>query len=219
MPIYLLPPAAPAPATAGASAGATVEVAIGAIDHVAAAINRLPVQFRNKPKIEAFLRALVQPVQEVENAFQQLLRERAIDTAIGAQLDAIGFIVGQTRQGFGDDDYRRLVRARISTNKSRGNFEDLIQITRLVIDDDGATIVAQRSGIATVTIRVEDVAVAAGVAAILIGFLRLAKMGGVRLVFEYGTTPPAGWFTWGSAGLGYGISTDAAHGGKMTAAR
>lgn len=212
MPIWIIPqPPSATPAAA-------VDVAVGARDQVTAAINRLPIQFR-KPRIEALLRALVGPVQRVENAFHQLFTERTIDTAIGAQLDAIGFIVGQPRNGYGDDDYRRLVRARIAVNRSRGTFDDLIGICKLVIDDDAATIIAVRSGTAAVRINIEDIATTDAVAGILIAFLRQSKAGGVRITLVSGSAPPGEWFTWGVAGLGFGNAGDPDSGGKWIRAR
>lgn len=211
MPIWIVPEPTVTP---GAS---NVEAAPGAVDHVAAAIDRLPVQFR-KPRIEAILRAVIAPLQRAENAFQELFDERGVDTAIGAQLDAIGFVVGQPRNGYDDDEYRRQVRARIATNKSRGTFADLIGVIGLVIDDAAATIRGRRSGTAAVRFNIEDVATSDAVADILIGFLREAKAAGVRLTLITGSTPPAGWFTWGAAGLGFG-DLGQTTGGKLTAAR
>lgn len=51
----------------------------------------------DKPKLESFVRALYKPMNGLESAFKQLLEERWLDTAYGAQLDGIGDIVGQSR--------------------------------------------------------------------------------------------------------------------------
>src|SRR5262245_2616348 len=57
------------------------------------------------------LRALLAPAASLEHALQQLLTERNVNTAIGAQLDLIGKIVGRPRAGVADDEiYRRYIR-------------------------------------------------------------------------------------------------------------
>lgn len=55
-------------------------------------------QFANSPRLESLVRALYQPMQMSQDAVRQLLDERWLDTAVGAQLDGIGQIVGQSRE-------------------------------------------------------------------------------------------------------------------------
>ncbi len=174
------------------------------IDHTAIALARLPQQFRGKAKIEALLRTVGTQLNEIEVAFQQLLTERAVDTAIGDQLDALGFIVGQPRDGLGDSDYRRYIRARIMTNRSRGTVEDVIRIARLVLGDATAHIEVDLQGVAAYVLRVEDITVTAAVASILAAFLRQGTSAGVRVLTE--TWPVAGAQTFsflGGPGIGF----------------
>src|SRR5690606_25505389 len=107
-------------------------------NHVAKALTRVLAQFKDKPNYRAVLTALVEPAQSVEDALQQLLLDRAVNTAIGVQLDALGKIVKQPRAGLGDEDYRRYVRARIATNRSKGTIADLLTIASLIVFDDAA---------------------------------------------------------------------------------
>lgn len=138
---------------------------------------------------EKLLACLVSPFQSLENALQQLLTERSVDTAVGAQLDVIGKIVGQARNGMTDDDFRRHVRARISVNKSTGVTEDIITVTDLVVYDDNAYYRVERQGTATVKLTIEEVAVATALAERLFGMLEDTVSAGVRLVLQYGTAP------------------------------
>src|SRR5687768_3990656 len=108
---------------------------------------------------EKLLAVLATPFQSLESALQQLLTERSIDTAIGAQLDVIGRVVGQKRNGMSDDDYRRYCRARIATNRANGTVENLITITDLIIYDDDAVYEVESQGIATVVVRVQNLSV------------------------------------------------------------
>lgn len=152
-------------------------------DHVLEAIARLPKQFR-KPRIEDLLRCFVGPSQAIESAAWQLLTQRFITTAIGAELDRIGRIVGQSRDGLGDDDYRRFIRARVAAHRSRGTTEDLIKIASLVLLDeaDDVTIQVVTQGPAAVQVTLAGDALTDSVAAIVVSFLRDAVAAGVRLI-------------------------------------
>lgn len=158
-------------------------VAFPKVDHVEVALRRLPEQFKAKTRIANLLRALVGPFQSLEDALWQLIEERSVDTAIGIQLDQLGHIVGQERGGLSDADYRRYIRARIMTNRSRGSVEDLIRIANLVLAEDDATIeIDSQRGTAVVRIRGVDTTDA--VATIVLAFLEDGAAGGVRVVLE-----------------------------------
>lgn len=165
-------------------------------DHVAAALARLAQQLKDKPNIEAIFTALLGPTQSIEDVLYQLLTERTIDTAVGAQLDALGTLVGQPRNGMVDEDYRRLVRARIARNNSDGLVEDLIVVTRLIIDNTDFTIEADQEPIASVAMRVFGIEMDPDLAELLISFLRDTVSAGVRIVLETLTAPLADSFVW-----------------------
>lgn len=173
-------------------------------DHTVAALARLPQQFKGKPKLEAFISALVDPIQDIENAMWQLLTERAISTAVGSQLDAIGFIVNQERIGLLDADYRRYLRARIAVNRSDGIDDNLIRIARLLVNDTGALIEIDNQGPATVVVRIRTIAITSAVADLLNVFLQDgAAKSGVRLIVESGTVAESLLFTL-DTGPGFG---------------
>lgn len=67
------------------------------IDHEELAISRLATQFREAANLIAYIQTLLREANNLEDVFFQLLNERSLDTAIGAQLDIIGEIVGQSR--------------------------------------------------------------------------------------------------------------------------
>ncbi len=66
-------------------------------DHGAIAWGNWLAEFVGKPRLEAFVRSLFQPINTLDGALKQLLFDRWLDTASGAQLDGIGTIVGQPR--------------------------------------------------------------------------------------------------------------------------
>lgn len=148
------------------------------------------------------LRSFLGPVQDVEDALSQLLVDRAVDTAIGTQLDVIGKIVGEARDGRTDDLYRLLVRARIAANRSTGITEHVIRVADLVVYDDAAEFVVTTEGPAAYTIRVDDVVITNDIADILIGLLRDATSAGVRAISKTGTTAQATRFAFDGAGPG-----------------
>lgn len=143
--------------------------------------------------IKKLLRGLLQPTQEIEDALQQLLLERGVDTAVGDQLDVLGRLVGQDRGGMSDDDFRRLVRARISVNRSKGAIADILRVTDLIVNDPLASLVVDNQGTACFVIRIEDQPLADAVASLLIPFLREATAGGVRVILEWSPLPVAQW--------------------------
>jgi hypothetical protein len=182
------------------------------IIHATEAVSRLCEFLKDKPKAIAYLTALCGPAQAIEDVLIQLLTERTVDTAIGAQLDTLGRIVGQDREGLGDDDFRRYIRARIATNRSSGLTNELLLISRLIVNDSDAAIRLTPSYPATVVIRVSSIEVTEDVASALVKFLRLAASGGVRVILEWSTETEAELFYWDTTdwdeGLVWSVATE-----------
>lgn len=153
-------------------------------DHVALAIARLPQQFRGKPNIEAWLSALVRPLNDVQQAIDDLRRMRRIDDATGVWLDRIGKKVVQLRGDLDDDTYRRYLRARIATSKSRGTPRELVAIARAILGAGVGRVVLDDQGYASVAISIDDYAMTEDIANALISFLAVAAAAGVRVVLE-----------------------------------
>ncbi len=146
-------------------------------------------------KITKLITAIVGAgVQPIEDALTQLLTQRTLDTAVGAQLDAIGVIVGQARGGLDDDTYRLYLRARIAVHRSNGTFNDLIKVATLLVDDDAAMIVIHNEGTATVRLFVSNVVLTDDIAAVIANFEQSAVSAGVRIVVEWIDSPAAGIF-------------------------
>jgi hypothetical protein len=148
--------------------------------------------------IEKLLAVIVSPAQDIEDALQQLKAERFVDTAVGSQLDIIGRIVGQPREGLVDDDYRRYIRARIAANSSSGITEDILTVAFLVVYDEVADLTLTQEGIATARLEVENLEVTADLGAILFKFVQLAASAGVRIVVQWGESAPASMFRFDS---------------------
>jgi hypothetical protein len=93
------------------------------------AVSWLLEQFKGKPKIEALVRALVAPVQRLEDVMWQVLT-RVVDMehAEGVHLDLFGRILQLPRAGLADDEYRSRLRVWQLVLRSNGRAEELIHI-------------------------------------------------------------------------------------------
>lgn len=103
-------------------------------DHREQAIGRFTSQYHEAQKLRALTGAFVDRFKGLEDAAQQLLRERWVDDAIGQQLDELGEIVGEPRLDRGDETYRSAIRLRIILNRSGGEPESVIRFVREAFD-------------------------------------------------------------------------------------
>jgi hypothetical protein len=97
-------------------------------NHVEKALDTMLSQFNGATGLQALVRLTVEEVQTVENESFDLISQRQLDSSVGAQLDVYGKIVGQPRFGLPDADYRRLIRVRIQTNRTKTTIEEQIAI-------------------------------------------------------------------------------------------
>ncbi len=104
------------------------------VDHVAQAASRLIERWRadRNPNLAALQSSIVAEVQELEDAAWQVMLARMPDYAEGVQLDVLGRVVGQRREGLSDTAYRAHIKARIRINRSFGTPEDIIEVIKLV---------------------------------------------------------------------------------------
>ncbi len=153
--------------------------------------------------ISDLLSILLVPFQEVESVFQQLLTECDVNTAVGAQLDVVGALVGCRRRGLADDVYRRHIRATVSVNKSSGTIDQLIGIARLIVFDDSVDVDFQNVGTAAYNMILLG-AVPTDTASSVATLSQRATSAGVRGIVQYGTGPTSGWFRFDS-GPGFDV--------------
>lgn len=103
--------------------------------HVAEAIALLTEQFKGKPVIEALISSAVGPVQRLEEELWRMLWAWTVDHAEGNQLDDLGVVVGEAREGREDEDYRTGIRLRIRVNRSMGRSSDMVEIAAMINAD------------------------------------------------------------------------------------
>ena len=99
-------------------------------DHQTQAKARLPGFLANATNFKAFLDVLINPYQDIENLFIQLLDEVSLDTAVGVQLDVVGRILNTARTSSTepDEEYRTRLRGAAATLARSGEVETLITV-------------------------------------------------------------------------------------------
>lgn len=103
-------------------------------NRVAEAITLLTDLFRNRPRVVGFLKSFVEQNQLFENAAWGMLESRMLDTPpVGDQLDQIGKMVGENREGRSDAEYYEATLLRIRVNRSEGRAIDVMQIVDLSV--------------------------------------------------------------------------------------
>jgi hypothetical protein len=163
-------------------------------DHGDLGVELLLWQFRDKPRLEALLRGLLDGVQDLDDGVWAVMTERWLDTAIGEQLDGLGQIVDLARTGWADETYRALLRAQVLVLRSSGTWRDLLGI----LDVLGLTLTLVRTaepGIATFQIAIGEPLDRDIAADDVYRLLERAKPAGVRFTFIYPTTSIATSFT------------------------
>jgi len=93
------------------------------------ALARLLGQFSDSTALRQLICSLVSPLDELEDAVLDVHYNRWLaDTTTGVQLDVIGRIIREPRNGLDDATYRRALRTRVLINRSSGKLEELIEI-------------------------------------------------------------------------------------------
>lgn len=127
----------------------TVKSILPILDHADVAVSRLPQQYKDpskkypafwQPELasgwEGLIQSLVSPAQNFETIANEMLNERGLTTSEGVNLDRIGQIVGQDRQGLDDTAYLATIGAQIAENNSNGTADELLSISQVLLGDD-----------------------------------------------------------------------------------
>lgn len=101
-------------------------------NHVDDAIGLLIDRLRDGPRNQGFLAAMVQPVQDLEDALFSESTAFDIDTATGDQLILLGKQVGQAADGRSDADLRAAIRTKTLCNRSNGKAPQLLAVAASV---------------------------------------------------------------------------------------
>ena len=160
---------------------------------------------QNPNNIIKLLTGLLESANDLESTLLALLVQRNVSNAIGAQLDVLGRIVDEDRNGLSDDDYRRFIGAKILVNRSSGTFPELIRIAAAIVAQVGAFYYVTQEGTATIRLRVSSTTgITDSLAGILFFLERLATSAGVRLVVQWGDVADSALFRFDS-GPGFDV--------------
>lgn len=165
--------------------------------HIIEALRNLVSQFKGKDIFDKILTIYVTQIQELETVFDSLFIDRCLDNSEGVQLNGLGSIVGEDRQGRNDDDYRVAVRARISLNLSESTPEDIIFLMRSITD--GSAIDLREFFPAAITVEIINAIDSIIDPVKTVAFLLSAKAAGVKAQLKYHVAGPFQFDT----GLGF----------------
>lgn len=148
--------------------------------------SRLYTQFRSATSWQAWCNDVLGPqFQDLEDAAQTLLTMLDIEASEGVQLDVIGRLVGQPRNGVDDPTYRLYLSARVLANKSTGTVDDIFKVMRALFGQDEARPTYVGGLVKQFAVRIGEVLTRAE-ALIAVEFLGDAKEAAARGILEWG---------------------------------
>lgn len=167
-------------------------------DHGELGASLLIDQFRDRTRVVAMLRALLAGVTDLDDACWQCLTERWLDTALGVQLDALGWRLDLPRLGWGEETYRLLLRAQVLTLRSQGTWPDTFGILD-VLGFALSLVSIQEPARAAMLVLLGEPFADEIEAASVFRFLARAKPAGVRFVLEHPSGDAVDALTWADA--------------------
>lgn len=173
------------------------------IDAVQTALDLLPSQFANAVKLRAYLTAIAQRFQCLDDVIQQLQAYRSMQTAQGVQLDQVGAKVGIARAGGAyplgqsDADYRLRIYAKWLANRSQGTPEDVIGVLRALLSSvlltPGGVKVTEAPNARFIVHLLATTPLTAAQVQDAIDFIMLAKPAGVGVSASWSVNPVFAW--------------------------
>lgn len=179
------------PVNPGPTGIQTVSINLGVTGVAAGVALRFSLsEFDSLNNVGRLVASLCGPVQDLWDTMMQVLLQRSLDNAVGAQLDVIGKLVKRARGGLDDETYRRYCRATIAAHRSRGTVDELVNIAELVVFDSSLLVDVDPERFGTVRVQLLDIPVTDQLADVVFLFLRQAASAGVRVILQYGNTIP-----------------------------
>ena len=148
------------------------------------AITNFIEQFRSSTNLHNLACSYLEQIQLLEEAFHLILDKFNLQCAVGDQLDILGRIVNENRQGQTDDEFRQAIRTKIRANVSEGTIEDIIAIAKSALNQAGSIEVTEAFP-GTAFVRVNGVTLNAIESAQLKKFLVLGSPAGVQIFYIF----------------------------------
>lgn len=99
-------------------------------------INLLLEYFKNSPELAGIIQKFGEQVDLIEDQLTLLSNCFNIDSSTGDQLDMLGTLVGEPRNGLVDADYRLMIKFRAIMNNSEGDPEAIINCAKTLSNAD-----------------------------------------------------------------------------------
>lgn len=179
----------------------------GVGSHTERGLSRLVQQFKGKVNIEKLLTVFLSELDEVEQTLIDIQIYKAIDSAFGFQLDQIGAIIGRTRDGYFDSDYRSRLKLQIGINTSEGDADKILTVWKSLTSSEIVSISENFPAEITLT------AQTSAVDPTIIDEMHRVVSAGVGLNFIISDGNPFAFFD--ADGLGFGTTDDAGVGGAF----
>lgn len=112
-------------------------------DYIEQAKSRLIARWKKDPVVNTYAEAMGEQNQELENVLFDFYSFLSIDSMIGQQLNVIGNIVGQPRNGLSDIQYRVYIKAKIGQNVGSGTLKDIRTVWQLILPANNVQIVEE----------------------------------------------------------------------------
>lgn len=191
-------------------------------DFAARAKAKMLAQYRERPKLAAFVGELAARAQDLEAALFDVLEQTAVGTAVGIWLDRLGGVVGEERGGEGDTLFRQYVQARVKANRSEGTLEDVIAVITAWYGSAFPTLLLTEPGRANLLVELSSPAVTATQVARLARLLKDTRAAGVGTQMLWQAQADADTFTFSSSASlessstqGFGDTSTPATGGAF----
>lgn len=113
--------------------------------------DQLITQYYDSENILSLANLFSQQAQNLTDIIHSMYTNRTINFAVGTQLDKLGNIVGASRQGLNDSQYRQRIRGKIASNTSEGTREEILQ-TALLSSNCERVYIGERRGEYEITI-------------------------------------------------------------------
>ena len=97
-------------------------------DHIERGLALIVSQFQAAAQLRAVVRGILGEVQLAEDTLLDLATNLTVDAATGAQLELLGRLLGERRDGLADSAYRRYLRARMMIRLSEGTIDEILEI-------------------------------------------------------------------------------------------
>lgn len=101
------------------------------LDHEGDALELLTEQFKGRPVVEGLLKVFASRAQGIEDTVWATIEARLLASCVGVWLEAYGAIVGESRNGRSDTNYRKAIALRLLVNRSKGRAVDVVAVATL----------------------------------------------------------------------------------------